>query len=260
MVRYNALAMPTVRVPDLSLSRGLRADASLHLAASGVLALAVGAAIGYAGGLGPGFVLTAAGLCLLGAILLLALLPGRLSGPRFGKANGVTATRAALTCVLAAALGAAPWNAAMAWSLVGLAASALALDGFDGWLARHYRESSRFGARFDMETDAFFLLTLAALVAVIGKVGPWILLAGLWRYGFVAAALLWPALRRPLPESGRRKLAFVAQAVLLIVCLAPSIEPALATALAAAGLAMLSGSFLLDLAWLIRHRSAGGTQ
>ena len=248
--------MPTVRVPALSSQRGLRASAVLHLAATGLLALAVGAAIGQASGLGPGFLLTAAALCLLGATALFALLPQRLPGNRFGRANAVTATRLALTCVLAAALVTLPWSRQLAWSLVALAATALALDGFDGWLARRYREATRFGARFDMEVDALFLLVLTLLVAAVGKAGAWILLAGLWRYGFVAALALRPALQRPLPPSQRRKWAFVAQAVLLIACLAPSVSPALAPWLAGLGLALLSASFSLDLFWLTRHRTS----
>ena len=106
-----------------------------------------------------------------------------------------------------------------------------------------------------METDALFLLVLALLVAASGKVGGWILIAGLWRYGFVAAVALWPALRRPLPPSQRRKWAFVAQAVLLIACLAPSLPDAITPWLAGLGLAALSWSFGLDLYWLTRNRN-----
>ena len=248
--------MLTVRVPAHSSHRGLRASALLNLAASGLLALIIGAAIGHASDLGPGFLLTAAALCLLGATALFVLLPHRLPGDRFGKANSVTAIRLALTCVLAAALVTPAWSGKLAWSLVALAATALALDGFDGWLARRYREATRFGARFDMEVDALFLLVLALLVAAVGKAGLWILLAGLWRYGFVAALALWPALQQPLPPSQRRKWAFVAQAVLLIVCLAPSVSSALAPWLAGCGLALLSASFSLDLLWLYRHRTS----
>lgn len=248
--------MPTLRVPDLPSHRSLRANATLHLGATALLALGIGLAIGHAGGLGPAFLLTAGALFLLGAAPLLALLPRWLPGQRFGRANTVTATRLAFTCLLAAALGALPWSGALAWSLVALATAALALDGFDGWLARRYREATGFGARFDLEADALFMLVLALLVAAVGKAGPWILLAGLWRYGFVAAGLLWPALRRPLPPSGRRKAVFVAQAVLLIACLAPSVSPAVAPWLAGLGLAALSGSFAIDLLWLIRNRNA----
>ncbi len=247
--------MASLRVPDLPSQRSLRASATLGLGAGALLALGIGAAIGHAGGLGPAFPLTAALLFLLGAAPLLALLPRWLPGRRFGRANTVTATRLAFTCVLAAALVAQPWSGALAWSLVALATAALVLDGFDGWLARRYREASGFGARFDLEADALFMLVLALLVAAVGKAGPWILLAGLWRYGFVAAVLLWPALRRPLPPSGRRKAVFVVQAVLLIACLAPSLSPLLAPWLAGLGLAALSASFGLDLLWLIRNRS-----
>lgn len=248
--------MPTVRVPALSNPRGLRADALLHVAASGLLALGIGAAIGHASDLGPAFLLTAGSFCLIGATVLLLRLPRRLPGDRFGRANTVTATRLALTCVLAATLVSQPWSGGLAWSLVALAATALALDGFDGWLARRYQEATRFGARFDMEVDALFLLVLSLLVATVGKAGLWILLAGLWRYGFVAAGLLWPPLNRPLPPSQRRKGAFVLQAVLLIACLAPSLSTGHSAWVAGLGLLLLSASFALDLHWLIRNRNS----
>jgi phosphatidylglycerophosphate synthase len=105
-----------------------------------------------------------------------------------------------------------------------------------------------------METDAAYTVVLCALVWQAGQVGPWVLLAGLLRYGFVAAAWLWPWLAAPLPPSRRRQTVCVVQITTLIVCLAPIVSPALATLLAAASLALLAGSFAVDVHFLARTR------
>lgn len=104
----------------------------------------------------------------------------------FGWANGVTALRAGLLAVLPPAASAGPEV------LIGLSVLLLGLDGIDGWLARRYDLSSTFGAFFDKETDALFLLLLCGLAAFRGPLPLWILGAGLLRYGFVVVLFLLP--------------------------------------------------------------------
>jgi phosphatidylglycerophosphate synthase len=128
------------------------------------------------------------------------------------------------------------------------------LDAVDGVLARRSGLSSAFGARFDMETDAAFTLVLCMLVTQTGQAGPWILAAGLMRYGFVVAALAWPWLSAPLPPSKRRQTVCVVQITTLIVCLAPIVPPLLATGLAAISLTLLTLSFATDVRTLARER------
>ena len=65
------------------------------------------------------------------------------------------------------------------------------------------------------------ILVLSALVWRYGVTGPWALASGLMRYGFVALALPWPWLARPLPPSRRRQTVCVVQIVALLVALAP---------------------------------------
>ncbi len=60
-------------------------------------------------------------------------------------------------------------------------------DGFDGYLARKYKTSSVFGEYFDSETDAFFVLSVTAVLFEKGMAGSWILLPGLLRYVYVIA-------------------------------------------------------------------------
>jgi phosphatidylglycerophosphate synthase len=188
----------------------------------------------------------------LGA-LLLAKLPSDNPGPGLGPANRLTLARASLVLPLATpALLPGTFTEAGYWWMVGLSALALALDGLDGPLARRTGTERRFGARFDMELDAFLLLALSALVWWSGKVGLWVLLIGGLRYFFVLGGLLWPPLRGALPPSRRRKVVCVAQGIVLVICLAPVTRPAPGSTLAASVLLLLVYSFVVDTWWLAR--------
>jgi len=86
-----------------------------------------------------------------------------------------------------------------------------------------------------------------------GKAGPWVLLGGLLRYLFIAAGLLWPALRQPLPPSLRRKTGTVVLTLSLIVALVPLVPHPYSALSAAIGVILVSLSFLLDVIWLLRN-------
>ena len=195
----------------------------------------------------------AAGAVLL-AISALILRFRRESRGGLGPANCVTLGRALLVAALAGALAAPGWVGEHAVAVAVLAAIALLLDGVDGWVARRWHCESDFGARFDMELDAFLILVLCVHLLAMGKAGPWVLAIGAMRYAFVAAMQPWPWLERPLPESRRRKLVFVWQVASLLVCLLPVIAGALATMLLALALALLAWSYAVDVRWLYRSR------
>jgi phosphatidylglycerophosphate synthase len=127
------------------------------------------------------------------------------------------------------------------------------LDIADGWVARRTGTATPLGARFDLEVDAVLVMVLAVLAWAWGKAGAWVLVSGLLRYAFVAAGWLLPWLRNPLPPSLRRKTVCVVQIVALIVVLGPVVRPPLSTVIAAAGLAILGYSFLVDTLWLWRN-------
>ena len=172
--------------------------------------------------------------------------------PRFGPANVVTLLRGAGTSALlglAAAGGAV--EGAGAWAAALGTAVLLALDGLDGWIARHTRLASAFGARFDMEVDALLMLTLCLLAVTSGLTGAWLILLGLMRYGFVALGRLAPRFARPLPPSTRRRAICGAAILLLALLLAPPLAP-LAPMLGVVALGLVSWSFALDLVWLAR--------
>jgi hypothetical protein len=97
-------------------------------------------------------------------------------------------------------------------------------------------------------------MVLSLLVWHFDKAGPWVLLAGLARYGFVAAAWAWPWLSRPLPTSMRRKTVCVVQITSLIVCLGPIITRPWSQAIAATSLGLLLFSFATDVVWLAQRK------
>lgn len=190
---------------------------------------------------------------LSGAAITLHAAARQLDGA-FGAANQVTLFRGALTA-LVAGLVLADSSTAVLWFAITVAGCALLLDGVDGSLARRRRSSTPFGARFDMETDAVSTLVLATLVWHFGKAGPWVLLSGLLRYAFVAAAREWPWLKASLPASKRRQTVCVVQIGALLVSLAPFVPPPMSSRIAALALGLLAASFVADIHWL--HRSAG---
>lgn len=176
---------------------------------------------------------------------------------RFGPANHVTAARAALLAVTAG-LAAAPPGAANAWAAAAATLAFAALDGLDGFLARRTRMSSAFGARFDMETDALFILVLSLLVWRHGKAGAWVVTAGVMRYAFAAAGWLLPWMARPLRATRRGKAVAALQIVALGVAAAPIVRASASSAVAAAALAALTWSFAIDIRYLWRRRQDAG--
>ena len=178
--------------------------------------------------------------------------------PRLGPANQITMIRAGIAAI-AASLMAEPAGASVAWVLVIATAVMAALDGVDGWLARRTGLSSAFGARFDMETDAFFMLVLSVLVWRHDKAGVWVLAIGLMRYAFVAAGWLLPWLAQPLRATWRGKAIAVAQVIGLGVALLPLVPASASTRVCTALLAALALSFAIDVRFLWNMRSSAET-
>ena len=176
---------------------------------------------------------------------------------RLGVANRITLARAAIACVIAArAIEPAPLAATERWLLAAAAGAALMLDGADGWAARRQGLSSVFGARFDLEVDAFAILVLSFTVAKAHAVSCWVLAIGLMRYLYLAGGLAFPMLRRPMPPrpiaDRRRKTIAVVQSVGLILALAPTTSPGWAEAACATAFGLLCFSFAADVVMLWR--------
>lgn len=227
-----------------------------ELAAMGAFIVVAGIAIASLAGFGAGYVIKALVVYASGAVLVWRGLPLAHPHPRFGPGNRVTLLRMGLSALLAAVIGEPLVHAdAIAWGIVVSATVTAVLDAADGPLARRSGLASDFGARFDMETDAWLTLVLCGLIVHFDKAGAWVLAAGLMRYAFVAAARLWPWLSGTLPASLRRKTVCVAQITTLIVCLGPIVPHALSSALAAASLLVLAWSFAVDVRTLAKARA-----
>lgn len=226
------------------------------------LALLLGLGLALAEALGLGLSYLAKALAAYGLIYLILLryLPLHWPRARLGPANQVTLLRGVLTSLLIALAGEGMGEGAgLAWTALALALVATALDGVDGYLARRRGWDSPLGARFDMEVDALLVAGLALLLWSLERAGPWVLAAGAMRYLFVAAGLIWPWLRHPLPPSRRRQAICVAQVLTLTLGLLPILPLAWARAVVALGLGLLSFSFALDLAWLARQPGSPGS-
>ncbi len=196
-------------------------------------------------------------LLLFAGFATLLLLGWRRSpaAPEFGAANGITLARALLVFWMATLLPFPAALEALVWPFAITALAVLIMDGFDGAVARRTGTSSAFGARFDMELDAFYLLVLCGAVMALDKAGPWVLALGLMRYGFILAGYCWPALQGSLPESFRRKTVCVWQGVTLLVAVLPFVSAPFASWTLALALVLLIYSFTVDTLWLIKqHR------
>lgn len=155
---------------------------------------------------------------------------------RFGWANGVTALRVGIVAVLGVWLERTPDRL-----LAALVLALFALDGLDGWLARRRATASAFGALFDMEADAYFVLVVELVLYGRGTFGAWILVTGMLRYAYVLARAFVPARHPDVPRSRFGRYAYAGLALGLFCAFALP-EPA-RTLCALAGTALVTLSF-----------------
>jgi phosphatidylglycerophosphate synthase len=160
-------------------------------------------------------------------------------------ANVVTLARLGLVVVLALRLerGSGPLEA-------GLVLLVFTLDGIDGWIARRTGRESELGARFDMETDALFVLVCALGLYARERLGAYVLVPGVLRYAYVLALAALPRLRREAPRSQLGRYAFA----LMVLSFAASAWPlspqhALLALVASLGIVV---SFARSVYWSLR--------
>jgi phosphatidylglycerophosphate synthase len=218
------------------------------------MALGVALACALDAFVAPGGAFLSRAILLLCMGALLAWWPLQAHHPfdRVGIANQITMARGALALILLGLVGTGTTLHLQIAALC-VAMTSAALDAVDGWAARRTRMTSSYGARFDMETDALLILTLSILAWQFDKAGVWVLASGLMRYAFAGAGVMFPWLQHPLPPSYRRKAVAVVQAVSLVVAIAPFVPRSVTAPVCAAALALLTGSFLVDIAWLRRR-------
>jgi phosphatidylglycerophosphate synthase len=202
-------------------------------------------------GLGPAG--WAVGLASAGGMTL-ALARGRTywSTYRFGPADWVTLTRAALVVGVAALVADSFTDSVPVALLVSLASFALVLDLVDGQVARRTGTTSALGGQMDGEVDAFLILVLSVYVARFA--GAWVLAIGAMRYAFLGAGYAMPWLRAALPARQWRKVVCAAQGVVLTIAAAQVLPSAVEDAALAAALVLLAESFGRDVWWAWSHR------
>lgn len=133
----------------------------------------------------------------------------------FGLPNTVTTLRLVLTMAMLLAFAREP-----GWVLAVAALVNLLLDVVDGWLARRSAQNSEFGARYDIEADALLVLAMTVLLQHRGLAGPWVILAGAWRYLYVLAPLLLPTPRGEARRSRHGRFAYVVMLACFMLTLA----------------------------------------
>ena len=154
----------------------------------------------------------------------------------FGLPNALTALRVLLVGALASPVGVLSIHGGAL-----LALAILLLDGVDGAVARARGEASAFGAYFDMETDALFVLIATLRLHLLEGYGAWVLTAGVLRYAYVLAVRLLPGSGREAPRSLLGRIAFASLAVGLIAGLA--LPGSLGSACVLSGTVIVSASF-----------------
>ena len=222
------------------------------LAVGALLVVVVAAASCLLLGVPTSYVAHTVALYALMALLLLHRMPAAQPGPGIGAANRVTLARSLLVLPVAA-LTLQPGVLVLErsyWWIISLGTVAMLLDGTDGRVARRTGTTSAFGARFDMELDAFLLLTLSVLVWQSGKVGSWVILIGALRYLFAVGGLFWATLTAELLPSERRKIVCAVEGIALLVCLGPIVPARVAGVVAVGALSALVYSFAVDVRWL----------
>jgi phosphatidylglycerophosphate synthase len=229
--------------------RAVQALPVTGLIAQVLLVAALATTVGLSG---AGWVVGVTGGVIMNAALERGL--SRYRADRLGPADWVTLVRAMLAVGVAALIADSFRQPAPVTILVTLTSVALVLDAVDGWVARHNRTASTFGAHFDGEVDAFLILALSVYVA--RSTGAWVLAIGAARYAFLAAGWLLPWMREPLPARYWRKVVAATQGIVLTIAAADVLPPALTQAALVGALALLSESFGRDVWWLWVHRHA----
>ncbi len=189
-----------------------------------------------------------------GVVVAAVLARRRTTG--IGPADHMTAARAVLAGGVTALVAQGLVGNVHTATLVTMAAVALALDLVDGYVARRSGTESAFGARFDMEVDAFLIAVLSVHVA-FGGFGWWVLLIGAMRYLYVAASWALPWLGLPLPPRRSAKVIAAIQGVTLAVAASDLFPERLVRVALVVALALLVQSFGQDCwaLWRRRHEA-----
>ena len=239
--RYAGARASRAGTPTRRFRRDLAVAAIAEIA--GLVLLWLHPGLGLVGWLaGLGFLLGAGGFLVAG----FSRTPSRTWTP----ADRVTLTRLVLiggvTALVADRLG----GRAPAL-MIAMTSVALVLNSVDGKVARRTGTVTEFGARFDMEADAFLIMVLSVFVAM--SVGVWVLAIGAMRYAYVAAGWVLPWLRSSVPPKYARKVVAAVQGVTLAVVSAHLLPEPVEVSVVAGSLILLGWSFGDCVRWQWQH-------
>ena len=204
-------------------------------------------------------IVAAVGLIVFGFVSfsVLYLLYGRRN---FRLADAVTLLRLLSSVTILGSCLLVPSAAGSPAAFIILTAAELT-DLVDGMIARR-QGTTHFGARWDMEIDAFFMLLLCGTAVACYRFSPWVLLIAGMRYAFFFIFLPLPDLPASPPAFRWTAKTVCAYAVCGLISITfPGIGPKAAIALNLVGLLLLSVSFGWEtvLRWkLVRGAKATG--
>jgi phosphatidylglycerophosphate synthase len=178
----------------------------------------------------------------------------RIEGHR-RRADIVTGVRVLLCVVLFASHALEPRPA---WWKVAVAIAVIVLDAVDGAVARRDGTTER-GAVFDMESDAFYLVTMCGIAHVYLGVHPLVFVVGALRPIYVciwAVLRLFVAPRSPNRKGSQRgRVIHLLLVIALIADLSPLFSLDVKNAIAAVAAALIGYSYAVDI-WATRAAPA----
>lgn len=126
----------------------------------------------------------------------------------------------------------------------------VAIDAVDGYVARRLGEATPFGAVFDREVDALFVLVAYLYLCLVRDLGVWVLLPGLLPYLY---RLLVMAVSARISVHNKERFAAPLAAVNFLLLLAAVSVPAHAELIVGVSIAVVLMSFSVSFTSLYRH-------
>jgi phosphatidylglycerophosphate synthase len=168
-----------------------------------------------------------------------SLLPGGV-----GLADALTGARFVVLVAAASIPGAGG-----GWILAAFAFNVV-LDVLDGHVARTLGEASPFGAAFDREVDAFFVLVAYLHFHLDGWLGVWVLMAGILPYAY---RLLASVASTPIAAGHKERIAAPLAGLNFLMLLAAVAVPAYSSPILGLSVAVICVSFGTSFWSLYRH-------
>lgn len=163
----------------------------------------------------------------------------RLKPPFGGWANRITAMRLGLVLGIGAIMA-----STQQWLVLLSFVAIVVLDAADGYVARRFGWATDFGATFDRETDACFVLIAYLYFFLVDGIGAWILLPGLLPYAYRVLTL--PVRPSPWRENKERLAAKLAGVNFVLLLAAVALPPPARNGVLVVSCAIVLTSFALS--------------